>query len=601
MVVRKTCGFESRDSGGPQVESGWHVACTGEPMSRRMRKRTSERASQHLCHLALVATLACLGCASSLRRFPIAAPLLRDPDRRPFAPMPEPPELTHRWTLADAMVLQPASRFFAVTPGDEATNVNALDEVPDSSWFENRIGRGALSPEAIARGPCHEKPLDPAGPWTIVSGKTGGAYPGFVIQDADERRYLLKFDGVVQPPRSSASEMVVSRLYHAAGYNVPCYQLVSFEEKVLRIAPNAETTTSMGEKGPFTQAHITEALAKAIRYADGRYRGVASRWLPGKPLGPWCYDGTLEGDRNDVVPHEDRREVRASRLVAAWTNNFDQRVENTFATWIETGGGRGYVSHALIDFGAALGSLDGRGSIYRLRRRGYAYDFDAGQILVDFASLGIVTRPWDEIADGPSSIVFGFFAVEHFEPESWRPPLPNPAFARLTKRDGSWMARILSRFENEHIAAAVARGGLAPKLRRRLFEVLRGRRDAILEAYLFGVSPLTAPRVVAQGKKRELCLTDLGARWRPEDRVSARARAYGSERPRRATEASVRRTLRDCLCVDLAGLDDDYVVVDLWTELGERRPPPARVHVARVEGGQRVVGLERPYDHDAFP
>ena len=34
-----------------------------------------------------------------------------------------------------------------------AQNVNTIDEVPDSSWFVNRIGRGALSTAELVRGP----------------------------------------------------------------------------------------------------------------------------------------------------------------------------------------------------------------------------------------------------------------------------------------------------------------------------------------------------------------------------------------------------------------------------------------------------------------
>ena len=42
-------------------------------------------------------------------------------------------------------------------PGDKrdirAVNVNSIDEVPDSSWFTNRIGRRAMTAAEIARGP----------------------------------------------------------------------------------------------------------------------------------------------------------------------------------------------------------------------------------------------------------------------------------------------------------------------------------------------------------------------------------------------------------------------------------------------------------------
>jgi len=44
-----------------------------------------------------------------------------------------------------------------IKPGDRqpipAVNVNTIDEVPDSSWFTNRIGRRRMTIDEIVRGP----------------------------------------------------------------------------------------------------------------------------------------------------------------------------------------------------------------------------------------------------------------------------------------------------------------------------------------------------------------------------------------------------------------------------------------------------------------
>src|SRR5690606_23261742 len=127
--------------------------------------------------------------------------------------------------------------------GGEAVNVNALDEVPSSSWFENRIGNAPLSPAEIARGPCREAPFDPTGPLKVVSGKPDGVYPGFVVEDPRGRRFLLKLDIPAQPGRATAAEVIASRIYHAAGFHVPCYELVFVPPSALRIAPGATVTT----------------------------------------------------------------------------------------------------------------------------------------------------------------------------------------------------------------------------------------------------------------------------------------------------------------------------------------------------------------------
>ena len=53
-----------------------------------------------------------------------------------------------------------------------AANVNALDEVPNSSWFTNRIGLGPLSPAELAAGPAHGRPELLDGPDLV-----GGLHP----------------------------------------------------------------------------------------------------------------------------------------------------------------------------------------------------------------------------------------------------------------------------------------------------------------------------------------------------------------------------------------------------------------------------------------
>jgi len=98
-----------------------------------------------------------VGCAST-PRYPLRAPLWRDTDLDPVTLAchadPKPPKAnpahqvcapetyvsSFAWDAVDNLVFRPISRLFALDPGGEAVNVNSVDEVPDSSWFVNRIG-----------------------------------------------------------------------------------------------------------------------------------------------------------------------------------------------------------------------------------------------------------------------------------------------------------------------------------------------------------------------------------------------------------------------------------------------------------------------------
>jgi hypothetical protein len=567
---------------------------------------------QGLCmrRAGLIVSLAVTaGCGRGFEPFPARAPLQVDPDRRPFTAELEPAFSGTRWDALDKSIFRPVSQFFAVDPGGEARNVNALDEVPSSSWFDHGRGAHGLSPEAAGVGPCPE-PLDDGAPWSIVGAKPNGADPGFLIKAPDGQRYLIKLDEALQSERTSLADVVGSRIYYAAGFDVPCYAIVVFDRSLLHIAPGATAESDTGEKLPLTWAHIETTLRRAKRQPDGRYRGDASRYLQGHPLGPWSYVGTRSGDRNDIIPHEDRRELRGSRLLAAWTDHSDQRDQNTLAMWIETASGSGYVRHHLIDFGDCFGSL-WEGPAQQAWRRGHAYWFGPGQIVADFISFGVVERPWDRAQMGPSGMLLGYYGVEEFDAEAWYPTYPNPAFGRMTEHDAAWMARIIARIERPQLEAMVAAAELEPKLHAELVRILIGRRQKILARYLSRLSPL-AVELPAPSAPAQLCATDLAL----SNGLAASDRRYTArawQGLELASSPAPRVTLRapGQPCVQLGDLpastsEQQYWVLDLRVKDGSPQPeralgvPPLRLHLYRHAQQFSLVGVERP-EHDGPP
>jgi len=120
---------------------------------------------------------------------------------------------------------------------ERAASVNTIDEVPDSSWFTNRLGTRTLTADELLRGPNDDRGPAP-GTWR-VSRKAGGASAGFTIVDSRGRRYFVKLDPPGYPELGSASEVIVTRVFHAAGYNVPQASLATFRREDLVIAPDA--------------------------------------------------------------------------------------------------------------------------------------------------------------------------------------------------------------------------------------------------------------------------------------------------------------------------------------------------------------------------
>jgi hypothetical protein len=550
--------------------------------------------------LPLLGALALAGCATAgVHRFPLRAPLWVDPDRQPFAPPPAPRDVPYFWDSMDNLVFRPAVQLFAFELSRPAINVNALDEVPDSSWFENRIGRHPMSPEAVARGACGARAIDAPGPWTVTGGKPSGRSPGFFIRDADGVRWVLKTDRAGDPQQATAADAIVAALFHAAGYHVPCNRVVFFEPGIFVLGEGARGADPGGEERPLTEADLRAVTEAAAPAPDGRRRRVLlSRFVEGEPLGPWSYRGTREGDPNDVVPHEHRRDLRGTYVLNAWVDHWDVKQQNTLSTWIEAGRG-GYVRHYLLDFGESMGLVEGNHR--ESPRFGHTAWLDIPDVVQDVLTLGLVRRPWH--GRGPPAEVLGYFDAAHFDPDRWHPLYWNGALERRTEGDTAWMARILARFSDAHVAAAVRLGRYHhPRVERRALAILLRRRDLLLERYLTRRSPLSDPSLArtADGAPR-VCLTDLAIEAGLRGPHLRRYRATLHRGPALAAEPRPVRAEGARVCVDLPhvsgrGRPADYLILDVVAATeGAETTGPARLHFyATGPGALRLVGLERP-------
>jgi hypothetical protein len=563
--------------------------------------------------------LALAACSNEPRRFPLADPLWVERDRNH---VPQTPEEYYSGMLADVpdkSLFRPASQLFRFPLPGEARNVNALDEVANSSWFQNRIGMHPMTPEEVKRGACSGPGLSGSeGPWLVSGAKPDGANPGFFIK-APSGTYLLKFDGPVQPQRATAADVIGSRIYHAAGYHAPCNQVVYFKRSIIKIAPGAKVKNKYGEKYPVTDKDVDKVLAMAYRLKDGTLRASASAFLPGKPLGPWKYNDTRDDDPNDVVPHEDRRELRGARLLAAWLNHFDAREQNTLDLWVKQGA-RSYIRHYYIDFGDCFGSRWDWDSF--TRRIGHSYYFDLEDVFTDFFALGLISRPWNRARFNKDAEIFAYFSPDEFVPSRWKVGYPNPAFSRMTSLDALWMVRILSRFTDAHIRAAVSAGELLKKTDERyLVKTLIARRDLILKEYLTRQAPLDRFRLVRRKRgaaQQSLCFEDLALRHKlvKPRRVLYKFRFHGGKQldrelgwlqfqpdPDHPQRSCVVLPIGDKRPADLAGAsapDDDplrYGVLKIFIHQKPTLPPTSSVwlHLYDLgpQRGYRLVGIDR--------
>jgi hypothetical protein len=436
--------------------------------------------------VTLAAALAAPAGLARAPRFYRDDPIARDPETQNAASVRE-AEISQLYDFAE-------NSFFGAGDKNEiaAVNVNTIGEVPDSSWFTNRLGLSQMSVDQLVKGP--DTGSGPAGKWTIVSGKLEGRAPGFTIRDEAGQIYFIKFDPPSNPEMATAAEVISTKFFHAFGYHVPENYLATMTRDALVIGDGAQVNDKRGRRR-MEDRDVDELLERAARNADGSYRAVASKALAGKPVGPFRYYGTRPDDPNDIFPHEHRRELRGLLAFCAWLNHDDSRSINTLDTLVPDGS-RTIVRHHLLDFGSTLGS----GTLQaQSTRAGNEFLWDARPTFITMLTLGFYVRPWLKVPY-PEIPSLGRIESGYFKPEDWKPEYPNTAFSNARPEDLFWAARILAALPDEAVRAVVGTGRYSdPKATEYLTDTLVQRKRKILVSWLNGVNPIVEPALSAAG------------------------------------------------------------------------------------------------------
>lgn len=396
----------------------------------------------------------------------------------------------------------------------QADNVNALDEPVNSSWYTRRHFYEPMTLNELALGPGSSPGPDTSGQWVIVDGKFEGGTAGFNILDAQGKFYILKFDSKGNDEMASSAEVIGTKILHAAGYNVPHNSVCYFNPHNLTIGPKARYAGADKIKRKMTEDDLAEILGRITIQPDGTIRCLASEGLSGKILGVFQYHGTKGDDPNDLVDHEHRRELRGLRVLGSWLNDADRRAANTLDVFIPGEDGKGYLKHYLIDMGSTMGSNN---MFPHAPKYGNEYLFDPRTMGKSLVALGFYVKPWEH----PLPMEYpeiGYFENETFDPASWVPTYPNPAFERCTNRDGYWGAKLVMAFTDDDIATIVGTAQYSDSgATRKLTELLIERRDMIGRYWFDRANPLDH-FVLADGS---LTFTDLAIKGNLETAESS--------------------------------------------------------------------------------
>src|SRR5262249_18668870 len=154
-----------------------------------------------------------VGAASAPRKFY---------DDDPIAKVPESGDASKAEPVDLELLYEYLFNLFAtsrhVPSGMRAQNVNTIDEVPDSSWFTNRVGTRPVTEVEVTRGPIVGAP--PATErWTILREKSAGTNPGFTARDANGETWFVAFDHRDVPEGGTGAVEVATKIFWALGYN----------------------------------------------------------------------------------------------------------------------------------------------------------------------------------------------------------------------------------------------------------------------------------------------------------------------------------------------------------------------------------------------
>ena len=519
-------------------------------------------------------------------------PLWTDDDRALDASKAAEQEDTNGYDFVVNSFLDPGERRDV-----RAMNVNTLDEVPDSSWFTNRIGRREMPIAELVRGPDQREGNISLEGWIVSGGKGTGVQPGFRMRDPSGQLYQIEVDPPSNPEMASAVEMIGTAFYYAFGYYTVEVHLSDVDAKSLVIADNAMMRDPLsGRQRRLTRRDLDLVFREAAQRPDGRYRVLVSKFASGRPLGNFRYFGTRPDDPNDIVPHEHRRELRGSRVFGAWLNHDDSRGVNSLDMLEPREGGGGYIKHYMFDFGSILGS----GTVFAQRHRaGNEYIFEQAPGWKSLATLGLYVRPWMLIdyPNVPKSI--GRLEGEAFDPAAWKPEYPNAAFDNMRPDDAFWAARIVSRFSDAAIRAIVEKGQYSdPRATEYMTETLIKRRDKVLQTWLNGVNPVVDVSLASSGELTWANAavsagvaepaTSYTLRWFRFDNATDTRADVGEAQTVAATTSKVPAALLNAAGEGYIGVEmtASHATHPAWAK-------PARFYFRRGAAGWTWVGAER--------
>jgi hypothetical protein len=513
--------------------------------ARRAKPTGSSRRRRTLAFVACAALSVAFGCSYRPARFADAPPTWRVEDMESI-PLPARRSLLAPLNDANVYVRRELVRAMDPRRPDDAGDVNAQDDVPESSWYH----RYAVFDQPL-RG--YKRDGAPVPPFVEETTPAESETPGArVVVDARGHRYELVPDDAERPGMRIGSMAATSRLLYALGYRT-------------------------------AEVHVVD---------QGHQRFAATRWPVGIDLGPTPLDRPRGDDPNDRLDHRDRRSLRAFKLAAAWLDLV--RVPPRCLRDHYVGEpGRGHVEHAFVGVDGGLG-VDRYQEALAWQRDPERSD---DNLFLRMVSLGLSPVP----AAAPPETRFPTVGLleEFVLVADFKPSPPFEPIDRMSPADAYWMAKRIAAVPTRVLGRAAFSSKLPQDAQRWLASTLGERRAAVVAWGYDRVTPLeiglVSPADRRRGRPARVQLVDLSlmSGMTPSATTTYAVRYLDAD-GRILEELRDQRPDGPVLTLALSdALASHERLVAAITAYRDRRPLPraAEFHFARRGGELVIVGV----------
>jgi hypothetical protein len=172
-------------------------------------------------------------------------------------------------------------------------------------------------------------------------------------------------------------------------------------------------------------------------------------------------------------------------VIASWLNDWDLKEQQSLDMYVEEGG-RKFLRHYLLDFGASLGADTDPTEYYH----GREYGLDSSALLKEIFTLGLHESANEKHARIISPEI-GNFTTDDFDPKHWKQTYPAIVFDNLTNFDAFWATRVILSFTEQDLRSIVETGEYSdPRTVDYIVRTLLERRQMVARAWLREVDAL---------------------------------------------------------------------------------------------------------------